>query len=223
MRKEYDFSHARPNPYAQRLKRPVTIEYLKRPLSEVLGDLALKLDDTFLIDSVALDDIGVDPQTPITASFREVPAKQALEWLLDDLGLDYTLHNEALIVTTPEEAESLGRLVRLVPGDAADADRTALSALTMENALRADGFAGARVRTVLAPASPEDPPRLAVVFDVERGEAERLGSVRFEGLSRTSEPWARKVAGLDPGPSAGILSHRSGSPPGLLHPTPSPR
>ena len=25
MRKEYDFSHARPNPYAQRLKRPVTI------------------------------------------------------------------------------------------------------------------------------------------------------------------------------------------------------
>ncbi len=99
----------------------------------------------------------------------------------------------------PEEAERLGRLVRLSPGDAADADRTALSALTMENALRADGFAGARVRTVLAPASPEDPPRLAVVFDVERGEAERLGSVRFEGLSRTSEPWARKVAGLDPG------------------------
>ncbi len=25
MRKEYDFSHARPNPYAKRLKRPVTI------------------------------------------------------------------------------------------------------------------------------------------------------------------------------------------------------
>ncbi len=25
MRKEYDFTHARPNPYAKRLKRPVTI------------------------------------------------------------------------------------------------------------------------------------------------------------------------------------------------------
>ena len=25
MRKEYDFTHARPNPYARRLKRPVTI------------------------------------------------------------------------------------------------------------------------------------------------------------------------------------------------------
>ncbi len=89
-----------------KLKRPVTIECLERPLTEVLWELAGKLDDTFLIDSKSLDDIGVDPQTPVTALFREVPAKQALEWILGDLGLDYTLDNEALTIMTPEEAES---------------------------------------------------------------------------------------------------------------------
>ena len=57
------------------------------------------------------------------------------------------------------------------------------------------GFAEARVRTALSPATPEDPPRLAVVFDVRGGTAERLGSVTFEGLSRTSARWARQRRG----------------------------
>ena len=68
-----------------KLQRPVTIECRDRPWADVVWDLAGKLDDTFLIDAAALDDIGIDPQTPITASFRDVPARQALQWILDDL------------------------------------------------------------------------------------------------------------------------------------------
>ena len=33
MRKEYDFSHARPNPYAKRLKRSVTIRLDERTIA----------------------------------------------------------------------------------------------------------------------------------------------------------------------------------------------
>jgi uncharacterized protein (DUF4415 family) len=33
MRKEYDFSQARPNPYARRLKRPVTIRLDERTIA----------------------------------------------------------------------------------------------------------------------------------------------------------------------------------------------
>ncbi|MBK9965458.1 MAG: translocation/assembly module TamB domain-containing protein [Holophagales bacterium] len=98
-----------------------------------------------------------------------------------------------------EEAGRLSCLARVTPGDPADADRTALSALAMEDVLRAGGFAGARVRTTLSPATPEDPPRLAVVFDVTKGPAESLGSVSFEGLSRTSPSLARRVADLPAG------------------------
>ncbi len=116
-----------------------------------------------------------------------------------DPGLPSLVETFAVHGVPADEAERLSRLVRLSPGEPADADRTAISALAMEDALRAEGFAEARVRTVLSPATPEDPPRLAVGFHVEKGVAEHLGSVRLEGLSRTSEAWARRVAGLEPG------------------------
>jgi outer membrane protein assembly factor BamA len=98
-----------------------------------------------------------------------------------------------------EEARDLVRRALLSPGEPADADRASLSALAMEDALRERGFAEARVRVELSPASPEDPPRIAAVFAVDAGPAERVGTVSLEGLSRTSAGWARKAAGLEPG------------------------
>ncbi len=98
-----------------------------------------------------------------------------------------------------EEARDLARRVLLSPGEPADADKASLSALAMEDALRERGFAEARVRVELSPATPEDPPRIAAVFAVEAGPAERVGTVSLEGLSRTSAPWARRAAGLEPG------------------------
>ncbi len=43
MRKEYDFTHARPNPYAKRLKQPVTIR-LETPTIEYFKALAQELE-----------------------------------------------------------------------------------------------------------------------------------------------------------------------------------
>ena len=43
MRKEYDFSNARPNPYAKRLKRPVTIRLDERTIG-YFQKLAAELD-----------------------------------------------------------------------------------------------------------------------------------------------------------------------------------
>lgn len=91
------------------------------------------------------------------------------------------------------------RLLRLGEGDVANADAVALSALSLEDELRAEGYPAARVRTLLSPATPEDPPRLAVLFDVEAGATARLGTVSLAGFSRTSEAWARRTAGLAEG------------------------
>ena len=98
-----------------------------------------------------------------------------------------------------EEARDLVRRVLLSPGEPADADKASLSALAMEDGLRERGFAEARVRVELSPATPEDPPRIAAVFTVEAGPAERVGKVSVEGLSRTSARWAQRAAGLEPG------------------------
>ncbi len=97
-----------------------------------------------------------------------------------------------------EEARALARLVLLVPGEPADAERASLSAFAMEESLRERGFPEARVRAELSPATPEDPPRIAARFTVDPGAAESLRSVSVRGLSRTSESWARRVAGLEP-------------------------
>jgi predicted DNA binding CopG/RHH family protein len=43
MRKEYDFSNARPNPYAKRLKQPVTIR-LEQPTIEYFKALAAETE-----------------------------------------------------------------------------------------------------------------------------------------------------------------------------------
>jgi uncharacterized protein (DUF4415 family) len=68
MRKEYDFTHARPNPYAKRLKRPVTIR-LDAPTIEYFKGLA--------------DQTGIRYQTLINLYLRDCAAarrKLALRW-----------------------------------------------------------------------------------------------------------------------------------------------
>lgn len=56
MRKEYDFSHARPNPYAKRLKRSVTIR-LDAPTIRYFKGLA--------------EETGIPYQTLINSFLRE--------------------------------------------------------------------------------------------------------------------------------------------------------
>lgn len=69
MRKEYDFTDAKPNPYAKRLKKPVTI----------------RLDESTLgyFQELAAD-LGVPYQTLINLYLREVAQKKlTLKWSPD--------------------------------------------------------------------------------------------------------------------------------------------
>ena len=68
MRKQYDFSHARPNPYAKRLKRSVTIR-LDAPTIDYFKNLA--------------GETGIPYQTLINLYLRDCAAagrKLALRW-----------------------------------------------------------------------------------------------------------------------------------------------
>ena len=70
MKKEYDFSKARPNPYAKRLKRPVTIR-LDEPTIAYFKELA--------------DETEVPYQTLINLYLRDCAAsgrKLAMQWRL---------------------------------------------------------------------------------------------------------------------------------------------
>jgi len=84
------------------------------PLSEVVDFIRESLQIPITIDTRALDDAGMTKDTPVTLHLKGVPLQSALAVMLDQLDLTYTITNEVLLITTPEEAENLLK-VRVYP------------------------------------------------------------------------------------------------------------
>ncbi|MFH1177043.1 MAG: translocation/assembly module TamB domain-containing protein, partial [Acidobacteriota bacterium] len=92
-------------------------------------------------------------------------------------------------------AERLLSELPLHSGDPLRADRVALAALAVENRLKEDGFAGARVLAVVAQRGPG---MADVILDARPGAVQRVGKVELSGLRWTSESLARRQAGIGP-------------------------
>ncbi len=99
----------------QKLRQPVTAKYREVPLGTVVSEVARTLGDNVAIDEKALADAGIKLESPVTASWSGVPLGESLRWILKPLGLTYCVRDEALVITTPEEAEQMLR-VRLHSG-----------------------------------------------------------------------------------------------------------
>ncbi|MBP1621060.1 MAG: outer membrane protein/protective antigen, partial [Acidobacteria bacterium] len=98
-------------------------------------------------------------------------------------------------LTEPERAR-LAAALPIAPGDPARADRIQLAALTVEQDLKARGWASARVHPHVAGG---DDGRVAVRLEVVAGPQFRLVGVAFDGLRWTDESLVRAVADLDAG------------------------
>lgn len=88
-----------------KLDRPISVEFEETPLTQVVEHLAGALNDTVIIDRQALEDVALPMTFPVTAHWKDVPAKQALAWILEQEDLDYYIADEAIVITTPEEKE----------------------------------------------------------------------------------------------------------------------
>ncbi|MGA2259074.1 MAG: hypothetical protein ABSG53_30760, partial [Thermoguttaceae bacterium] len=88
------------------LKEPTQIEFVETPLKDVVDYLKDLHKIEIQLDSVALKDGGVDESTPITKNLKNMSLRSALRLLLDELKLNYVIHNEVLLITSPEKAES---------------------------------------------------------------------------------------------------------------------
>jgi hypothetical protein len=89
-----------------KLQRPGSFDFREKPLGEALREIAEALDDTIVVDQRAIDDVGVSLENPVTISLDRVPLKEALAWILEQQELTYYLSGEAIVISTPEEAES---------------------------------------------------------------------------------------------------------------------
>lgn len=88
------------------LDEPVTVETMDASFSEVIRLIGESMQIPIVIDSIALEDFGIDLGTPITVDVKDIPLRFALPRILNELELTYTLRDEVLLVTTPEVDES---------------------------------------------------------------------------------------------------------------------
>ncbi len=86
------------------LKKPTELDFVDTPLSEVVSYLRDRHQIEIQLDQKALQDVGVDTNTPITKSLRGISLRSALRLLLRELDLTYVIKDEVLLITTPEQA-----------------------------------------------------------------------------------------------------------------------
>ncbi len=103
-------SSANADPAAARiayaLDQFIVPEYSDTPLSEVLEDLSRQCDINVVLDTRALDDIGIAADVPVSFHAGRMRVRHVLRHMLGRLDLSTTIRDEALIITTQEEAES---------------------------------------------------------------------------------------------------------------------
>lgn len=88
-----------------KLEEPVELQYADMPLAAVAEDLSRRLQIHIEIDVSALQDLGIDVTTLVSANYRDVSLRSALDLLLDGFELTYVVEREYLLITSTDEAE----------------------------------------------------------------------------------------------------------------------
>jgi hypothetical protein len=74
------------------------------PLEEIIAYLREEYDVEIVLDTVALDELGLGPDEPIAISLRNIRFDQAMRRMLEPLELTYVVDSGVLLVTSEEEA-----------------------------------------------------------------------------------------------------------------------
>ncbi len=94
------------------LAKPTEMCFTDTPLSDVILFLKDHHGIEIQLDGRALSDAGVEASTPVTKNIKGISLRSALDLMLRDLNLTWTIQDEVLLITTPEEGEA--RLTRQV-------------------------------------------------------------------------------------------------------------
>jgi hypothetical protein len=84
----------------------LTVEIEDVALTQAMEFVGQAMNIPIVIDTRALEDFGIDPATPINAKFKETPLRFALDRMLNEMELTYTIRDEVLFITTPEVVEA---------------------------------------------------------------------------------------------------------------------
>jgi hypothetical protein len=88
------------------LEAPTEFAFKETPLNDVIEQLKKRHKIEIQLDSGGLKDGGVDERVLVTKSVKGISLRAALHLLLDEYMLKYVIHNEVLLITSPQKAES---------------------------------------------------------------------------------------------------------------------
>jgi len=89
------------------LAQPTTIEASDTALADLVAYLSDFHRVQIQFDVKALEELGVATDAPITRDLRGISLRSALDLILRDLGLTWTIDSEVLLITSPDEAANL--------------------------------------------------------------------------------------------------------------------
>jgi hypothetical protein len=104
-----------------KLAKRMNIEFLETPLNQVLEFLSDAAAVQMHLKTRALDDVGIDQDTPMTLNLKDVSVETGLDLLLDDLQLDFAIDRGLVIISTPKDLQAKS-VVRVYPLHALLAD-----------------------------------------------------------------------------------------------------
>jgi type II secretory pathway component GspD/PulD (secretin) len=85
---------------------PAGLEFTDTPLEQVVQQLQDEFGLPIQIDTVAVEQIGVDAQKPVSTRLSNISVRSALRLVLKPLQLTYIIEHEVLMITSVEEADS---------------------------------------------------------------------------------------------------------------------
>ena len=84
-----------------KLQKLVTFDFRESSLEDVVQQLRQELDENVVIDGARLEEESVATDaTDISCDYHNVPAGDALRWILDEKNLTFLIDHEALVLTT---------------------------------------------------------------------------------------------------------------------------
>jgi hypothetical protein len=93
------------------LAQRTSLDPVETPLNFIVSHLVDRHRVPLLLDVRRINAAGVSLDTPITKSFRNISLQSALRMLLGELELTFALRDGAIVITTPEHAESQPRII----------------------------------------------------------------------------------------------------------------
>jgi hypothetical protein len=158
----------------ERLARPITANFVQEtPLDKVLAHLARSANSVIVVDSAALADAGLSPETTTTLKAAKRPLSEALTTVLGPLGLSWRAVDDHTFQVTTQAAVGAAELEFHAAADLVGSEQTAAQLVErVGQALTAAGGDGMPVPVVHF----DQPSGYLLVLASQREQAE-LGSL----------------------------------------------